>query len=112
MTEELRKELEHTIFMIASENNFIPELMTGYLSLEDLRTILHEINSRIRLRIKPFDQFKYATIVITEGGDAILNLYREILEETPEYIYGYGYAYNIYYPQFSEWGYLYTPRRR
>ena len=105
---ELNEKIGNIIREIAEKHGFAKGLEMKELTREQLRTISIEMNERIRRG--EFNGFVGATIVFSEEeGVAILNLYKEVEEVSREGIYGFGYAYNIFDPEMSEWGYLYTP---
>jgi len=94
---------------VARDNFFEDKLEKYKLGKEELLAILREANSRCALGLLPF---KEATLVILQDGDPVLYLYKEIESDDERGLYGFGYAFNIYHPDFSEWGYLFTPRKR
>jgi len=105
-TEKLKEMLGKLVEEVAKENFFYDRLKNKVLTERDLQAIYNEVNSRIALGL--IKGFKRATIVYNDEM-AIINLYEEIHEISKRGIFGYGFAYNIFVPEFSEWGYLYTP---
>lgn len=69
--------------------------------------VAREIASRSALNLLPIRP--EAVTVISVEGDLIVNIYTEVERDDDNGLIGFGYAYNLTNPIYSEIGYLYTP---
>lgn len=69
--------------------------------------VAREIASRSALNLLPIRP--EAVTVIAAEDDLIINIYTEIERDDDNGLIGFGYAYNLTNPTYSEIGYLYTP---
>lgn len=102
--QDIHEELERIVREVKRDNYIDDEI-------ELLRTVVRECASRASLGLLRIGNKPVIAVTGVYNDDfAVVYLYAEIFKDDSSGLLGFGYAYNLSAPEFSEFGYLWTPR--